>query len=89
MRSTTILRTDAECFGLTTAQIVYHVPDHYELLQDFLWQQYDTFPEFPSLRKFLAFWEEKIEGPLHSITVAHARLIHPMELTALRDGRLH
>ena len=87
MPSATILRADAESFGLTTAQIVYHVPDHYELLQDFLWQQYDMFPEFPSLRKFLAFWEEKIEGPLHSITVAHARLIHPVELTALRSGR--
>jgi uncharacterized protein Usg len=87
MQSATILRADAESFGLTTAQIVYHVPDHYELLQDFLWQQYDMFPEFPSLRKFLAFWEEKIEGPLHSITVAHARLIHPVELRALRGGR--
>lgn len=81
--------TDAEGFGLTTAQIIYRVPDHLELLQDFVWQQYDVFPEFPSLRKFLAFWEEQIEGPLHSVTVAHARLIHPVELRSLKGTRLH
>lgn len=84
MPSQTAMRPEAESFGLTTAQIIYHMPDHAELLQDFLWQQYDVFPEFPSLRKFLAFWEERIEGRLHSITVAHARLIHPVELAAVR-----
>lgn len=84
----TSLEADTEGFGLTTAQIIYRVPDHLELLQDFVWQQYDVFPQFPSLRKFLAFWEEKIEGPLHSVTVAHARLIRPTELPGLR-ARLH
>ena len=84
-----LLRSEAESFGLTTAQIIYHVPDHYELLQDFVWQEYDLFPEFPSLRKFLAFWEEQIEGQLHSITVAHARLITPLELCALKGRPLN
>lgn len=69
-----------EGFGLTTAKIVYRMPDHLDLLQDFLWQRYDTFPHFPVLRAFLAFWEEKIEGPIHSVTVAHARLIKPADL---------
>ncbi|HVY52157.1 MAG TPA: protein usg [Devosia sp.] len=71
-------------FGLTTAQIVYRVPDHMELLQEFIWQKYDLFPEFPALERFLAFWEEQIEGPIHSVTVAHARLIRPAELRSLR-----
>lgn len=70
-------------FGLTTAQIYYRMPDHLDLLQEFIWQQHDVFPRFPALRKFLAFWEAKIEGPLQSVTVAHARLIRPAELTSL------
>ena len=82
-------QADMEGFGLTTAQIIYRVPDHLALLQDFVWQEYDVFPQFPTLRKFLAFWEEEIEGPIHSITVAHARLIHPVELLALKSARLH
>lgn len=76
-----------EGYGLTTAQIVYRVPDHLELLQEFVWQKFDVFPDFPALGKFLAFWEEEIEGPIHSVTVAHARLIRPEELRTLR--RLH
>ena len=84
----TLSTTKAEGFGLTTAQIVYRLPDHLQLLQEFVWQKYDTFPDFPALGKFLAYWEEKIEGPIFSVTVAHARLIKPAELRDLR-GALH
>ena len=73
-----------EGFGLTTAQIVYRIPDHKDLLQEFIWQHYDSFPEFPELGAFLAFWEEKIEGPIHSVFVAHARLLTPVDLVSLR-----
>jgi len=77
--------TDAnEGYGLTTAQIIYRVPDHLALLQEYVWQCYDIFPIFPELGKFLAFWEEKIEGPIHSVTVAHARLIKPADLFEMR-----
>jgi uncharacterized protein Usg len=72
-------------FGLTTAQILYRMPDHLDLLQEFVWQQYDTFPRFPALGKFLDFWEERIEGPIFSVTVAHARLITPAEIREMRN----
>jgi len=77
-------------YGLTTAQILYRRPDHQWLLQTYVWQNYDLFPKFPELQRFLAFWIEKLEGPLHSVLVAHSRLIKPAELKAI-DGefRLH
>ena len=77
-------------YGLTTAQILYRMPDHPSLLQTYVWQNYDLFPKFPALKDFLAFWEEKLEGPLFSVTVAHSKLIKPAELRAV-DGvfRLH
>ena len=77
-------------FGLTTAQILYHRPDHRWLLQTYVWQDYDLFPEFPELQRFLEFWQTKLEGPLHSVQVAHSRLIKPAELRPV-DGvfRLH
>jgi uncharacterized protein Usg len=77
-------------YGLTTAQILYRRPDHPWLLQTYIWQDYDLFPKFPELQRFLAFWREKLEGPLHSVMVAHSRLIKPAELKAI-DGefRLH
>jgi uncharacterized protein Usg len=83
-------RRQLEGYGLTTANILYRRPDHPWLLQSYVWQDYDLFPRFPTLNKFLNFWLEKLEGPLHSVTVAHARLIKPAEIRAI-DGefRLH
>ena len=72
-------------YGLTTAQIFYRMPDHQQLLQTYLWQHYDFYPHFPELNRFLDFWKRELEGPLHSVTVAHSRLIRPAELRSV-DG---
>lgn len=65
---------------LTTAEILYHMPDHPGVLQTFVWQKVDRAPAFPELSKFLEFWRREIEGPLHSIRVASPALIRPTEL---------
>ena len=77
-------------YRLTTAEILYYLPDHPSLLQSYIWQDYDLFPEFPALKKFLDFWTRTLEGPLFKVSVAHSRLIKPAELRTL-DGefRLH
>jgi uncharacterized protein Usg len=77
-------------YGLTTAEILYRRPDQRWLLQSYVWQDYDLFPKFPALQDFLDFWQRKLDGPLHSVTVAHSKLIKPAELRAV-DGvfRLH
>jgi len=62
-------------YRLTTAEILYHLPDHPALLQSFVWQQLDIAPEYPVLRRFLDFWTHNIEGKLHSVKVAQAPLI--------------
>jgi uncharacterized protein Usg len=66
-------------YGLTTAQIHYHMPDHPHLLQTFLWQHFDLAPKFPALFRFLDFWQQKLDGPLHSVSYTHRRLIAPNE----------
>jgi uncharacterized protein Usg len=77
-------------YGLTTAHILYRLPDHRNILQTYVWQDYDLFPDFPELQRFLAFWQEKLEGPLHSVQVAHSKLIKPAELKAVgAEFRLH
>jgi uncharacterized protein Usg len=62
-------------FSLTTAEILYRLPDHPTLLQTYLWQDYDQHPLFPKLRSFLEFWVRNLEGPLHGVRVAHRGLI--------------
>lgn len=73
------LATQIAGYRLTTAEILYHMPDARDLLQSFVWQDYDMAPEFPVLKRFLDFWEENLDGPLHSVRVAHAPLISPSE----------
>lgn len=67
-------------YSLTTAEILYHMPDHPAFLQSFIWQEYDMAPRFPALNKFLHFWDGHIEGRLHSVRVAARGLIAPSEL---------
>jgi uncharacterized protein Usg len=56
-------------YRLTTAEIVYRLPDHPALLQTFIWQKFDLAPDFPELRKFLDFWRANLDGALHSVNV--------------------
>lgn len=67
-------------YRLTTAEILYHLPDHPSLLQSFVWQEIDKAPEFPVLKKFIGFWEREIEGKLHSVKVTSCSIIQPSRL---------
>lgn len=75
---------------LTTAEIMYRMPDYRSLLQTYIWQDYDMAPEFPRLIKFLDFWSRNLDGPLASVRVAHAGIVGPVELRHVRaEWRLH
>lgn len=77
-------------FSLTTAEILYRMPDHPSLLQTYVWQDYDEHPRFPKLRGFLDFWSDNLDGKLFRVTVAHNKLIKPAELQLLDcDFRLN
>jgi uncharacterized protein Usg len=72
-------------YRLTTAEILYYMPDHPDLLQSFIWQEYDLAPRFPGLHKFLDFWAHEIHGKLHSVRLASQGLISNAELRIV-DG---
>jgi uncharacterized protein Usg len=72
-------RKQLQDYRLTTAEIIYHLPDHPSLLQSFIWQELDIAPRFPILRKFLTFWERRLDGKLYMVKVAHEALIKPSE----------
>ena len=75
-------------FRLTTAEILYHMPDAYHLLQSFVWQELDKAPDFPTLHHFLEYWQRNLDGKLHSVRIAQARVIHPGELRSV-DGEFY
>ncbi|MET0313376.1 MAG: usg protein [Hansschlegelia sp.] len=83
-RASTAFRKQIEGYGLTTAEILYRMPDHPGLLQTFLWQEYDRAPEYPVLLGFLAWWRREIEGVLHSVRVGHKALIGPADFRPVK-----
>ena len=75
---------------LTTAEVIYYLPDHPALLQRFLWQTLDLPPEFPRVYKFLDFWRREIDAVIHSVTCSAAGLVMPARLDVSREiGTLH
>ncbi|MEZ5917423.1 MAG: aspartate-semialdehyde dehydrogenase [Parvularculaceae bacterium] len=50
-------------YRLATAEILYHMPDHPNLLQSYVWQDYDIAPQYPVLNRFLEFWTRELEEP--------------------------
>ncbi|RVH36865.1 usg protein [Sinorhizobium meliloti] len=79
MRFSSDLERQLNGYGLTTAHILYRIPDFESVLQTYVSQDYDLAPEFPQMRNFLDFWQTNLDGPLHSVRFTHKRLIGPNE----------
>ncbi len=87
-------------YGLTTAEMIYRMPDHIHVLNTFVWQDYDLAPDYPRLFEFIEFWQDSIEGPLHSVRFTHRKQLSAGEWRHvvgefevgkfnIRDMRLH
>lgn len=70
-----------EDYRLTTAEILYAMPDHPLLLQSYIWQELDTSPTFPILKKFLNFWDRELDGKIRYVRVTSCK--------ALQAGNWH
>jgi uncharacterized protein Usg len=73
-------------YSLTTAEIIYRMPDHPALLQSYFWQEYDLAPRFPELRRFLDFWSKHLDGAVHGVRVASRPLVAAAEFRVV-DGQ--
>lgn len=74
-----------EGYSLTTANILYRLPDHPKILQEYVWQNYDLAPQFPELTRFLEFWRRSLDGRLFSVRVACQRLFSSGEIRTVRQ----
>ena len=49
---------------LATVQVIYHIPHHIHILNEFSWQTKDRVPEYPRIHEFLDYWDKHIDGPI-------------------------
>lgn len=77
-------------YRLTTAEILYRLPDHPAFLQSYIWQELDLAPKFPVLRRFLDWWDTHLEGRLYQVRVGAITLLSPGEMRhAMVELRVH
>jgi uncharacterized protein Usg len=62
---------------LTTAEVLFYMPDHPKLLQSFAWQTLDLAPDFPRVQRFLDFWRREIDAVIHSVSISAQGLVSP------------
>ncbi len=69
---------------LTTAEVLYYMPDHPDVLQSFLWQTLDEGPDYPRIQRFLAFWRREVDAVIHSVAIASAPQVTPGRTRSVR-----
>ncbi|WP_174299701.1 Usg family protein [Caulobacter sp. S45] len=62
---------------LTTAEVLYYMPDHPKLLQSFMWQTLDVAPEYPRVHSFLEYWRKEIQAVIHSVRLSTVGIVTP------------
>lgn len=83
------LKLQLRGYSLTTAEILYRMPDYPSLLQSYLWQDYDLHPNFPKLKGFLQYWAKNLEGPLFRVRIANVRMLGPREIRAITQHTIN
>jgi uncharacterized protein Usg len=70
---------------LTTAEVLYYMPDHPKLIQSFTWQTLDLAPAYPRISKFLEYWKREIEAAIHSVRICTGEELAPARIHAGRQ----
>jgi uncharacterized protein Usg len=55
-----------------TIQVLYYMPDHRCLINEFFWQTIDIVPELPRTHSFLKYWKDNIDAVIKEVMIAHS-----------------
>ena len=54
---------------VASVQVVYYIPDYLNIVNEFIWQTEDQFPEYPRITRFLDYWDKNIDGPIKEVYI--------------------
>lgn len=54
---------------LVTVKIYYYVPDYQSILNQYVWQTSDYWPEIPRIHKLLNYWHKNIDAVINEVLV--------------------
>lgn len=52
---------------LVFVNVIYHLPDYNNLVNEFHWQTLDLPPRYPRIRRFVDYWEAEIEAQIKQV----------------------
>lgn len=70
---------------IITIDILYWMPDHPHILQQFVWQTEDQIPEYLRAKKFLNYWKNNIDAKIHQICIAQNEKYLSQKFTSIDD----
>ena len=72
-------------YSLVTVNVLYYMPDHRSLLNEFIWQTMDLKPRYPRIEQVLDYWRREIDAVIKEITICDSPVIEPTRYTKV-DG---
>lgn len=55
-----------------TVAVLYYMPDHRSILNEFVWQTLDLRPRYPRVESFLDHWRREIEAVIAEVRISEA-----------------
>lgn len=54
-------------YSVVTVNVLYYMPDHRSLVQEFIWQTMDIQPKYPRVMRFLDHWRREVDAVVKEI----------------------
>jgi len=70
-------------YHYVSVNVIYYMPDHQNLINEFIWTTLDIKPKYPRIKKFLDYWEAEIEGKIKQVILVDGK---PFQLAEWRNG---
>lgn len=75
------IRLRLEGYTLVTVNVLYYMPDHRNLVNEFLWQTMDVSPRYPRIERFLDHWRREIDAVIKEVQISNGAAFDPSRYT--------
>lgn len=64
-------------YSMMNVGILYYMPDHHFIVQEFYWQTLDLAPRYNRVRQFLDYWRSNIEAVIKEVRIQETSKLTP------------
>jgi uncharacterized protein Usg len=75
-------------YSMVTVSVLYWMPDHRNLLNEFVWQTLDLRPRYPRVERFIDYWRREIEAVINEVRITDGPILSPADWRTAKVWRL-